>query len=208
VKKQILVLFDFDGTLSRSDSMFKYAKFVNGPFRYYLGLLVLMPIFILLFVKILNNSKAKEIFLIYFFGGKSLEELQVKAVDFTHKVLIPDLYPGAIEEIEKYRTDVYKVLIVSASADLWLIPFAKYANVELICTHLEVKNGKITGKLSSPNCYGPQKVDRIKQYLDLSQFERIIAYGDSSGDKQMLELAHETFYKPFSQIKTPTFLMF
>ncbi len=197
MKKQTLVLFDFDGTLTRRDSMFTFVKYVCGPFRYYLGLVILIPVFVLFFLKIINNSKAKELILIYFLRGKNLQKLQAKAEEYTQKVLIPDLHPGVLEEIEKYRTDAYRVIIVSASADLWLNPFARYANVELICTQLEVKNGKLTGKLSTPNCYGPEKVVRIKQLLDLSQYERIIVYGDSSGDKQMMEIAHETYYKPF-----------
>ena len=48
-----------------------------------------------------------------------------------------------------------------------------------------------------------QKVKRIKEYMQANDMERaeyyIYAYGDSQGDKQMMEYADESFYKPFRQ---------
>ena len=70
-------------------------------------------------------------------------------------------------------------------------------------THLEVKDGKITGIIEGHNCYGEEKVNRIKEYMQANDIERaeyyIYAYGDSQGDKQMMEYADESFYKPFRQ---------
>ena len=70
-------------------------------------------------------------------------------------------------------------------------------------THLEVKDGKITGIIEGRNCYGEEKVKRIKEYMQANDMERaeyyIYAYGDSQGDKQMMEYADESFYKPFRQ---------
>jgi len=40
-----------------------------------------------------------------------------------------------------------------------------------------------------------EKVLRIKEKYDLKEFEKIFAYGDSKGDREMLALAHEGYYK-------------
>jgi phosphoserine phosphatase len=62
-----------------------------------------------------------------------------------------------------------------------------------------VKQGIITGKISGRNCHGDEKVCRIKEHFNVSQFSEVIAYGDSAGDKEMLALAHRRYYKPFRE---------
>ena len=37
----------------------------------------------------------------------------------------------------------------------------------------------------------------IKEHVTVREYEYIYAYGDSSGDREMLKLAHEACYKPF-----------
>ena len=69
--------------------------------------------------------------------------------------------------------------------------------IELIATKLEFKAGKLTGKFATNNCYGAEKSHRIKELFDLELYDYIYAYGDSRGDKEMLALADESFYKPF-----------
>ena len=69
--------------------------------------------------------------------------------------------------------------------------------VRLIATNLVIDQGKITGNIDGNNCYGEEKVNRIKQLYDLNSYSIIYAYGDSSGDRPMLALAQKPFYKPF-----------
>jgi HAD superfamily phosphoserine phosphatase-like hydrolase len=85
---------------------------------------------------------------------------------------------------------------VSASADLWLKDWCTQEGIaDLLATQLEVVNGVLTGNLASANCRGPEKVRRIQELLDIRDYERIFAYGDSSGDQEMLALAHEAWYR-------------
>jgi len=60
-----------------------------------------------------------------------------------------------------------------------------------------MKGGVVTGKLLSKNCYGIEKANRIQEVYNLSDYKHIYAYGDSRGDRELLELADESFYKPF-----------
>jgi phosphoserine phosphatase len=58
-------------------------------------------------------------------------------------------------------------------------------------------DGKITGNLMGNNCNGGEKVIRIKQLYDTQQYDEIYCFGDTGGDKPMLALATQSFYKPF-----------
>ena len=103
----------------------------------------------------------------------------------------------AIERLNWHKKQGHKIVVVSASIDCWLRPWCNKNSLELIATKLEIKNEMITGNLLTKNCYGVEKVNRIKEIYNLKDFEYIYAYGDSSGDKEMLSIANESFYKPF-----------
>jgi hypothetical protein len=81
------------------------------------------------------------------------------------------LRPKAIEKINWHKNQGHKVVIVSASIDCWLRPWCEKNGLELIATKLEIKDDIVTGKLLSKNCYGVEKVNRIKELYDLEIFE-------------------------------------
>ncbi len=88
--------------------------------------------------------------------------------------------------------------IVSASPKNWIEPWAAPLGINVLSTNLEIKNGMITGKIEGKNCNGPEKVNRIKEHINLDSYDEIIAYGDTSGDLPMFEIATSTHFKPFT----------
>jgi phosphoserine phosphatase len=61
---------------------------------------------------------------------------------------------------------------------------------EVIATKLEERDGALTGKFASRNCYGEEKVNRLKEFFTDRGQVFITAYGDSNGDKPMLNYAN------------------
>jgi phosphoserine phosphatase len=106
------------------------------------------------------------------------------------------------------------VVVVSASIDRWVKPFFE-PSVIIIGTQIETRDGFLTGRFATPNCYGEEKVRRLRQLFPELAFGGIshssllaprssknprplvIAYGDSRGDRELLQLADEAHYKPF-----------
>lgn len=194
---KVLVLFDFDGTITCKDSMLEFVKFTNGNFQFYLSFIHLLPFWILYFFGLLNAQKMKEKFLAHFFIGKTQEELFRYGENFGKNQLPAICKPSAIRKIEYYKQEKCKIIVVSASSNLWLQAWADSIGLELICTELEFKNQVFTGKILGKNCNGEEKVNRIKAYLNLSDYKTIIAYGDSKGDLPMLSLANEAYFCHF-----------
>jgi len=191
-----LILFDFDGTLTGKDSLLEFISFSKGKLQLYLGFL--MNVFNLLkyFTGRLPNWAFKEKILSYFFKGDSIELFNKQAERFALEIIPKILRPQALTTIEKYKNNGdNRIIIVSASCSNWIKAWADMLGLELIATELEVKNNILTGKLGTRNCYGDEKVSRLKSYLDLSEFQTIIAYGDSHGDKEMLEIAHIKYFR-------------
>ena len=102
-----------------------------------------------------------------------------------------------MEEIGRLKAAGASIIIVSASAENWLQQWCMANDLSLIGTRLETTNGLLTGKIAGRNCYGNEKVNRINTGFDLSQYDEIFCYGDTKGDKLMLQLATFSFYKPF-----------
>jgi phosphoserine phosphatase len=68
-------------------------------------------------------------------------------------------------------------------------------DVDLIATKLEIRNGRVTGRFLTRSCSGKEKVRRIEERYDVKSYDYIYAYGDTQGDKAMLDIANEKYYK-------------
>ncbi|KAA3640209.1 MAG: HAD-IB family hydrolase [Bacteroidetes bacterium] len=192
-----LVVFDFDGTLTKTDSMLELTRYFFGPIRFVIGMAFLSPVLVLYKLKLLPNWRTKQYYLTHFFGGMPLNEFQTVCDRFASEKIPNLLRPGVVETINTYKSKGHQLVIVSASAENWLTRWGDENHLTVIGTNLEVVDGRITGKLNGRNCYGPEKVIRLKEEFDLDDFSEIIVYGDSRGDRELMELATQSFYKPF-----------
>jgi phosphatidylglycerophosphatase C len=192
-----IAFFDFDGTITSKDSLAEVLKFIKGNFSYYAGILILSPVIVLYKIRILPKHKAKEILLTYFLKNFNVDKFNALCFEFAEKRLPKILNKSALLEIRKHLQQNIPVVVISASAENWILPWCSKYNIECIGTKLQVKNGKLTGKIEGHNCSGKQKVNCIKQKYELSSYQKIYAYGDSPDDLPMLALATEKNYKPF-----------
>ncbi len=196
---QRLILFDFDGTLTTRDTMIEFIKFVRGRTRLYLSYLWLSPVLFGMKTGLIRNDRAKVKLLKHHFRGMSRKELSEYAERFAREVIPELLRPGGRAAIRSHQTDGDKVLLVSASLDLWLTPWARSEGIDLLCTHGAWDGDRFTGELAGANCNGEEKVSRIRDHLQVEDFSEVIAYGDSHGDRAMLAMADRAYFKPFRE---------
>jgi HAD superfamily hydrolase (TIGR01490 family) len=196
VKKEI-AFFDFDGTITKKDTLLEFIKFSKGSFHFYLGFILNLPYLIAYKLKIISNQKAKEKILTFFFEGTPVEVFKSYCSAFSKNVLPKLIRTKAMQEIKLLKEKGISIVIVSASPENWIEDWANSLQLEIITTTLEIKNNKITGKILGQNCHGNEKVNRINQRYNLNEYNIVAAYGDSSGDKPMLSLGQKAFYKPF-----------
>lgn len=192
-----IAFFDFDGTITTDDSLLKFIRFVVGDRKFLVGLLFLSPMLVLYKLKFIPNYKAKQYLLSWYFKDIKKEDFFQVAKKYSLEHIDKIVRRKAMEKINWHKKQNHKVVVVSASIDCWLRPWCEKTGLELIATKLDLSEDKITGKFLTKNCYGLEKVNRIKETYDLKDFDYIYAYGDSSGDKEMLSIANEKYYKPF-----------
>lgn len=196
MSKPIIVFCDFDGTITYKDSLKEFIKFYHSNFYFFFGILLLAPVIILYKTKIMSNQKAKEILTSFFFGGANVDFFNKKASLFS-KQIEKIIIPKALEKLMWHKNQGHKVVIVSASYKNYLYLWCNNYDFELLSTELEVLNNNITGRIKGKNCYGKEKVRRIKENYNLENVQ-VYAYGDTPGDKPMLSLAQFSFYKVFN----------
>jgi HAD superfamily hydrolase (TIGR01490 family) len=187
-----LALFDFDGTLTKKDSLDEFLKYSVGPKKYMINMFRFLPYFILWQTKLMNNGVAKEHLFRIFFKGMDEELFKSKAKEFSLKKLDSIINEERMSILREHQKNGDRVIIVSASMHCWLEPWCRKEGIELLSTRLKFENGIFSGKFLTINCHGVQKERRIKEHLNIEEYEVIYAYGDSSGDKEMLSLAHKS----------------
>lgn len=195
--RQSIALFDFDGTLTRRDTLLPFLRHCVGTSRFVGILVAQMPSLLGLVSGLLPNDLVKQRVLGAFFHGWALEELQHLGRSFSAQVLPSLLRPSTMEILRWHLAQGHRCFLVSASLDVYLEPWAEQEGFAgLLCSRLEVSgSGCVSGRLRGRNVFGLEKVERLAHALgdDLDAIE--YAYGDSRGDFEMLALARHAWYR-------------
>ena len=195
--------FDFDGTLTTKDTLLEFIRFAKGSGQMFCGFLLFSPLLLLMKLHLYPNWKAKQLVFSYFFKGMNIDDFNALCTHFAeqNKHL---LRPAGIEKVRKaIEEEQATVLIISASIDNWVRPFFDEIDkkIQVLGTQIETTEGRLTGQFTTKNCYGQEKVNRLTALYPHREAYDLIAFGDSRGDKELLDFADKGFYKPFRNKK-------
>jgi phosphatidylglycerophosphatase C len=190
-----LALFDFDGTITTKDTFSDFMRFAASPTRSAICMVALAPLMLAYRAGWVAASTARPIAARLAFGHFITQKLRDHGERYAAEVLPSCIRPQALERIKWHQQRGDKVVVVSASLDVYLRPWCSGHGVELICTCLEERGGKFTGRFVDKDCSGIQKVLRIRSAYDIERFSDIYAYGDTSEDYEMLCLANHRYYR-------------
>jgi HAD superfamily hydrolase (TIGR01490 family) len=192
-----IAFFDFDGTLTTKDTMWQMVLFARGRWGLIKGFVWFGPTLVFYKLGLVSAQRAKEAVLRFFFKGEDVEQFDALCARFAEQAVPQLIRPQALQEIRELAKANVEMVIVSASLENWVRPWASKWGIKTIATRAALNNGKLTGSIEGVNCNGMEKVNRIKKEYDLSQFDHIVVFGDTSGDLPMLQLGHQAHFKPF-----------
>lgn len=190
-----LALFDFDGTITTKGA---YPDFVSAAIRRprkIAGGLLLSPALVGYHVKLVSDKAIRNAISRVGFWAEEPDRVRRIGREYAERVLPGLIRPIARERIAWHKARGDRVVVVSASLDVYLEPWCRTQGVEVICTELETRNGRLTGRYLNGDCCGQEKARRIRQRYALADYETIYAYGDTEEDRQMLELAHRKYFR-------------
>lgn len=207
--------FDFDGTLTHGDTLLPFLATALGWPRFAWALLRSSPCLVGHALRLVRNDIAKAHLFKAALQGVPTAEVQRWAEHWASQQL-PRQLRGAgdptMARLAWHRAAGHCCVMVSASPDIYLERAAELLGFDgLICTQMEVDisgqglGERLTGRMKTPNCHGEQKVIRLQAWLteryDATALAdmTLYAYGDTSGDKPMLRMAQQAWYrgKPF-----------
>ena len=189
-----IATFDFDGTLTTKDTLIDFLIFNFGKAKVLFGFIILSPILISLKLKLIKNSKAKQILFSYFFKNHSEAEFNDNCSSYSKRI-DTICNTETLDRLRWHLKQNHKVVIISASIRNWIEPWALKNGIDIVLgTEIEIAKNIITGKFRSKNCYGIEKVNRLLEKYPNRNAYTLYAYGDSRGDKELLELADHPNY--------------
>jgi len=197
-RKPVVAVFDFDGTITYVDSFLPFLRHVCGFGGFWIRFLMLSPALALHLVGVIGNTRTKELFLKWFLGGRSEESLCRSAETFSVGPLAALVNPLAMEKVAWHRDQGHRLILLSASPELYLRDWVMRNGFEQVLgTRLVLANGRVTGRIDGRNCHGAEKVERLKAELgNLGDYE-IHSYGDSRSDLILLDQIDHAGFRSF-----------
>ena len=192
-----LAVFDFDGTLTFRDSMIDFLWRTFGKRRFCWEFIKLFPVLLGYKLKLIANHDAKQRLLGAFFKNMPVSDFTEMTQQYSRLNVESILREDAFSRLQWHIEQGHVVLIITASVEDWVAPFFAKMSIEVLGTQLEFKHNKLTGSFSTPNCYGKEKVVRLKSWMGNHRFDEVYAYGDSAGDKELLAFANKPNYRIF-----------
>lgn len=152
-----------------------------------------------------DRNTVKSIFANIAFAGRSVEEVAQLGVEFAAEVATNGMRQDVAKRFRWHQDQGHVVVLVSASFAPYLEPLGELIEADaVLCAELEQADGVYTGALARPNCRGAEKVNRVREWLSeagLSDVSVLYAYGDSSGDTEMLEFAQTAIWVNTSELE-------
>lgn len=210
-----VAVFDFDGTLSRRDTLVPFLAKVAGPARFAsvcarLGLSGARGT-----VDIRNRDEVKEEMIRLLFARRSEDELRSRGELYARDLLSDALRPMVVDRLHRHRGLGHTTVIVSASLVYYLDPVAREFGIDgVIGVEPEVVDGRLTGALARPNVRAEEKSARLREWLGVAHEGPLgvpmWGYGNTSGDHALLEMSDRAYWlgrptkvPPGAEILTP-----
>lgn len=187
---QTVAAFDFDGTITYTDSLRSFVRQTVGGTRFALAVARALPWLAGVPMGLTDRGNAKARFLRHALHGVSFDALQSAAERFCSTRLEELVRPEMLVRIRDHQSLGHTVVIVSASPSFYLRIWARAHGIDtVLSTELELGERGFSGRLLTANCWGPEKVARLTRWWKSATPATLYVYGDSRGDRELAALA-------------------
>lgn len=188
--RRTFAAFDFDGTMTRRDTLVPFVMRVVGRRRVLQALGAESTRLALAAAGRGDRDAAKDRVLTRILAGLPYADVEAAGHLFGVRLSQSAVTPEARDRIAWHRREGHEVVIVSASLDVYLDEVARDLGItHVLCTALDRDQaGLCTGRVRGANCRGIEKAERLRMLFGDDDVE-LWAYGNSAGDDEMLALA-------------------
>ncbi len=196
--RQRIAIFDLDETLTKKGT---WGRFVTGtlkgkPLKWLPFLTTSLFRQALYMAGLAPREHVKESMMRRTLSGKPRAQLERLADAFAEEEVRSGLRKRARKVLQGHQAQGDRILIASAAVDLIVEPIARRLGIdEIVCTKMAWdEEDKCARRLGGMNCYGPDKLRMVRNYLERDpDFRRdeahITIYSDSASDLDILRWA-------------------
>jgi phosphatidylglycerophosphatase C len=188
----VVAAFDVDGTLTVRDCVVPFLARMSGG-RGRLGLrLACRPLPLVGALARRDRDAVKAVATRAALAGQPFDRVAEEARAYAGLIGTSWLREDTTARLAWHRGQGHRVVLVSASYEVYVAPLAAALGAEAVATRLTVgDDGRLTGALDGPNCRAAEKVVRLRAWQAAVGAEgaELWAYGDSAGDDALLAAA-------------------
>ena len=185
------MVFDLDGTLTRHDTLLPYlAGFLRQHPQLAVHLPRVLPVLAGFAVGGADRGALKSAAIRAVLGGRARAALEAWTSEFVSRLIPRGLHAEALAALEAHRRSGELLVLLSASPDLYVPAIGRELGFErTVCTGVEWQGERLTGRLTTPNRRGAEKVRCLAALCREHPGRKLIAYGNSASDLEHLALA-------------------
>lgn len=189
-----IAAFDFDGTLTARDSFNAFLRWRSGRRRF----ARLIPA-ALAYAGHRDRGRIKAAAVRVFLSGVERAVLERDAEAFADEAWDGMMRPDGLIRWRGHQAAGDLCVIVTASPEVTVAPFARRLGADaLLGTPLTFSaGGRVVGMDAVENCRGEEKARRLRAAYG-PDVRLAAAYGDTSGDTEMLAMAERPGYRVFT----------
>jgi HAD superfamily hydrolase (TIGR01490 family) len=187
-----LAIFDLDGTITRNDTLVPYLR---GWLRLHprrgwrLAAIVALARYL---TQGRDRGRLKADLIRACMAGADAGAVHEWSAAFADGLHPQDLCPGALAAIERHRARGDRLILLSASVDLYVPEIGRRLGFdESICTGVAWRDGLLDGALTTPNRRAGEKRRCVEALRERFPAARIAAYANASSDFAHLLVADE-----------------
>jgi phosphatidylglycerophosphatase C len=193
---RVVAAFDFDGTITTSDSFRAFLLETAGSLRFAYAVLRCLPSIAGISPGWSERGPTKARVLYTAVGPVRREVLDAAAQRFVDGRLPALVRPEMLARVREHQALGHEVVLVSASPSFYLRKWAATVGIEtVLASELEWRDDVYTGRLAGQNCWGPEKAARLRAWWGEHAPVTLYAYGDSRGDREMAALANHAWIR-------------
>jgi HAD superfamily hydrolase (TIGR01490 family) len=124
------------------------------------------------------------------YAGQSIDSLATEVEAWFHTDVEPEICVEGRERVEWHRAQGHTLVLLTSGTFFSVAPLQRILDIPfLVCTELEIVDGKLTGKHVPPSCFGPGKLRAALAFAEHHgiDLDRSYFYTDSFSDLPMLQ---------------------
>lgn len=188
----VIAAFDVDKTLTTRDCVVPFMAEVAGR-RRLLATVVPSAVTMARWMMSGQRDAVKTHMVNQVFNGREVKPIRELGAVFANRVASRWMRSDTTSRLRWHQAQGHIVVLVSASLDAYVEPLGDMLEVDaVLCSRLGETGGIYDGTLVEGNCRGAEKARRLLEWRASAGLDQVPfgwAYGDSTGDVELLELA-------------------